>query len=88
MAEQIPDAWIGQEVTVYYGVGEPKSQEGILTAVSGSGAVVASPGTEGTHEEVFWYPTSSIVRIRHGAGPGGEPARSSMTVLSDGSEGF
>jgi hypothetical protein len=42
MAEQIPEAWIGQEVTVYFGL-EGYRQPGILKAVSERGIV--SSGT-------------------------------------------
>jgi len=41
MAEQIPEAWIGQEVTVYFGL-EGYRQPGILESVSERGIVVQS----------------------------------------------
>ena len=41
MAEQIPEAWIGQEVTVYFGL-EGYRQPGILKSVSERGIVVQS----------------------------------------------
>jgi hypothetical protein len=41
MAEQIPEAWIGQVVTVYFGL-EGYRQPGILKSVSERGIVVQS----------------------------------------------
>jgi hypothetical protein len=64
MAEQIPEAWIGQEVTVYFGL-EGYRQPGILKSVSERGIVVQS-GQEGAEEHVFWYPHTSVLRLMQG----------------------
>jgi hypothetical protein len=48
MAEQIPEAWIGQEVTVYFGL-EGYRQPGILESVSERGIVVQSGQVRITH---------------------------------------
>jgi hypothetical protein len=64
MAEQIPQAWIGQEVTVYFGP-EERWQTGTLVSVSEQGLVVRStPGERNVG--VFWYPLTSVVRLMHG----------------------
>jgi len=49
MAEQIPEAWIGQEVTVYFG-SEVHRHRGILESVSERGMVVRS--THGGEDEM------------------------------------
>ena len=41
MAEQIPEAWVGQEVIVYFGPGGQR-QAGTLEEVSEKGIVVRS----------------------------------------------
>jgi hypothetical protein len=64
MAEQIPEAWIGQEVTVYFGL-EGYRQSGILMSVSDRGIVVQT-GQEGAEEHVFWYPYTSVLRLMQG----------------------
>ena len=64
MAEQIPQAWIDQEVTVYYGPEESK-QTGTLVSVSEQGLVVRSePGER--DEGAFWHPLTSVIRLKHG----------------------
>jgi hypothetical protein len=70
MAEQIPEAWIGQEVTVYFGL-EGYRQPGILMSVSERGIVVQS-GQAGEEEHVFWYPHTSVLRLRRGRPQGAE----------------
>jgi hypothetical protein len=70
MAEQvpeIPEAWVGQEVTVYFGQGH--QQGGTLVSVSDKGLVLRSErdGIEG----VYWYPHSSVIRLLHGRSHGG-----------------
>jgi hypothetical protein len=70
MAEQIPEAWIGQEVTVYFGL-EGYRQPGILESVSERGIVVQS-GQEGAEEHVFWYPHTSVLRLMLGRPRGAE----------------
>ena len=70
MAEQIPEAWIGQEVTVYFGL-EGYRQPGILQSVSERGIVVQS-GQEGAEEHVFWYPHTSVLRLMRGRPRGAE----------------
>jgi hypothetical protein len=73
MAEHIPEAWIGQEVTVYFGL-EGYRQPGILKSVSERGIVIQS-GREGAEEHVFWYPYTSILRLMQGR-PRGPEVRS------------
>jgi hypothetical protein len=69
MAEQIPEAWIDQEVTVYFGP-EERRHTGTLVSVSEQGLVVRSkPGER--DESVFWYPLTSVIRLRHGWAGGG-----------------
>jgi len=68
MAEQIPEAWIGQEITVYFGP-EERRQTGTLASVSEQGLVVRSKPGE-SDESVFWYPISSVIRLKHGRARG------------------
>jgi hypothetical protein len=70
MAEQIPEAWIEQEVTVYFGL-EGYRQPGILKSVSERGIVVQS-GQAGEEEHVFWYPHTSVLRLMRGRPRGAE----------------
>jgi hypothetical protein len=70
MEEQIPEAWIGQEVTVYFGL-EGYRQPGILKSVSERGIVVQS-GQESADEHVFWYPHTSVLRLMRGRPRGAE----------------
>jgi hypothetical protein len=70
MAEQIPEAWIGQEVTVYFGL-EGYRQPGILESVSERGILVQS-GQGGAEEHVFWYPHTSVLRLMRGKPRGAE----------------
>ena len=69
MAEQIPEAWIGQEVIVLYGPGN--RQAGTLEDVSERGIVVRS--TRDETENVFWYPLTSVTRLLKGRPQGAEP---------------
>jgi hypothetical protein len=62
MAEQIPEAWVGQEVIVYFGAGH--RQAGTLDHVSERGIVVRS--TREDMENVFWYPLTSVTRLLKG----------------------
>jgi hypothetical protein len=69
MAKQIPGAWQGQEVTVYYGP-EERRQTGTLEGVSKRGIVLrADPGSE--KERVYWYPVTSVIRLMQGKPRGG-----------------
>jgi len=54
MAERIPEAWIGQEVTLYFG-SEVHRHRGILESASELGIVVRSTHG-GEDEHVFWNP--------------------------------
>lgn len=62
MAEQIPEAWIGQEVIVYFGPGHRPA--GTLEDVSEKGIVVRS--TRDETEQVFWSPLTSVTRLLKG----------------------
>jgi hypothetical protein len=62
MAEQIPEAWIGQEVIGYFEPGQ--RQAGTLEDVSEKGILVRSTRDETEH--VFWYPLTSVTRILKG----------------------
>jgi hypothetical protein len=62
MAEQIPEAWVGQEVIVHFGPGN--RQAGTLEDVSERGIVVRS--TREDRENVFWYPLTSVTRLMKG----------------------
>ncbi len=68
MAEQIPEAWVGQEVIVLYGTGN--RQAGTLEDVSEWGIVVRS--TREGRENVFWYPLTSVTRLMKGSPQGAE----------------
>jgi hypothetical protein len=68
MAEQIPGAWVGQEVIVLYGPGN--RQAGTLEDVSERGIVVRS--TREGRENVFWYPLTSVTRLMKGRPQGAE----------------
>jgi hypothetical protein len=68
MAEQIPEAWIGQEVIVLYGPGN--RQAGTLEDVSERGIVVRS--TREGRENVFWYPLTTVTRLMKGRPQGAE----------------
>ena len=62
MAEQIPEAWVGQEVIVYFGPGQRHA--GTLDDASERGIVVRSTRDETEH--VFWYPLTSVTRLLKG----------------------
>jgi hypothetical protein len=68
MVEQIPEAWVGQEVIVYFGPGQ--RQVGTLEDVSERGIVVRS--TRDETENVFWYPLTSVTRILKGRPQGAD----------------
>jgi hypothetical protein len=68
MAEQIREAWVGQEVIVYFGPGH--RQAGTLEDVSERGIVVRS--TRDETENVFWYPLTSVTRLLKGRPQGAE----------------
>jgi hypothetical protein len=68
MAEQIPEAWIGEEVIVYFGPAQ--RQAGTLEHVSERGIVVRS--TREDMENVFWYPLTSVTRLLKGRPQGAE----------------
>ncbi len=68
MAEQIPEAWVGQEVIVDFGPGH--RQAGTLEDVSERGIVVRS--TRENIENVFWYPLTSVTRLLKGRPQGAE----------------
>ena len=61
--EEIPEAWVGQEVTVYSGQRELPTL-GTLESVSEKGIVVRH--VQDDIEEVYWYPHSSVTRLLHG----------------------
>jgi hypothetical protein len=67
MEEQIPEAWVGQEVTVFFGQ-EGNYQGGTLVSVSDRGIIVRS--VRGVAESVYWYPISSVTRLLHGRSQG------------------
>jgi hypothetical protein len=70
MAEQIPEAWQGQEVTLYYGP-QGEQRTGTLESVAERGIVLrANPGTES--ENVSWYPITSVIRLMQGTPRGAE----------------
>jgi hypothetical protein len=67
LAEQIPEAWVGQEVIVYFAPGQ--RQAGTLEDVSEKGIVVRSTRDETEH--VFWDPLTSVTRLLKGRPKGG-----------------
>jgi hypothetical protein len=69
MEEQIPEAWIGQEVIVYFGPAAQR-QAGTLEDVSEKGIVVRS--TREDIENVFWYPLTSVTRLLKGRPQGAD----------------
>jgi hypothetical protein len=68
MAEQIPEAWVGQEVIVYFEPGQ--RQAGTLEQVSEKGIVVRS--RRETTQSVFWYPLTSVTRMLQGRPQGAD----------------
>jgi len=64
MAEQIPEAWTGQEATLYFG-SEVHRHRGILESASELGIVVRSTHG-GEDEHVFWNPLTSVIRLMQG----------------------
>ena len=68
VAEQIPEAWVGQEVIVYFGPGQ--RQAGTLEQVSEKGIVVRTKRE--TVESVFWYPLTSVTRLLQGRPQGAD----------------
>jgi hypothetical protein len=68
MAEQIPEAWVGQEVIVYFGPGQ--RQGGTLEQVSEKGIVVRSK--RDNTESVFWHPLTSVTRLLQGRPQGAD----------------
>jgi hypothetical protein len=68
MAEPIPEAWVGQEVIVYFEPGQ--RQAGTLEEVSERGIVVRSTRDETEH--VFWHPLTSVTRILKGRPQGAD----------------
>jgi hypothetical protein len=68
MAEQIPDAWVGQEVIVSFWPGQ--RQAGTLEDVSERGIVVRSTRDETEH--VFWHPLTSVTRLLKGRSQGAD----------------
>jgi hypothetical protein len=69
MAEQIPEAWVGQEVIVYFGPAGQR-QAGTLEDVSEKGIVVRS--RRDNTESVFWYPHTSVTRLLQGRPQGAD----------------
>jgi hypothetical protein len=68
MAEQIPEAWVGQEVIVHFGPGN--RQAGTLEDVSERGIVVRS--TREGREHVFWHLLTSVTRLMKGSPQGAD----------------
>jgi hypothetical protein len=64
----MPEAWVVQEVIVYFGPGH--RQAGTLEGVSERGIVVRS--TREGRENVFWYPLTSVTRLLKGRPQGAE----------------
>jgi hypothetical protein len=69
MTKQIPEAWLGQEVIVYFEPGH--RQAGTLEQVSEKGIVVRS--TREDMENVFWNPLTSVIRLMKGRTQAGDP---------------
>lgn len=60
MAEQIPEAWIGQEVVVHHSGGS--GHVGVLESIDGRGVVIRTQ-VEEEEDYVAWYPITAVVRI-------------------------
>ncbi len=60
MADQVPEAWIGQEVAVNFG-GE-SAHVGILESVDERGILVRTAVEDG-EDYVAWYPMTSVGRL-------------------------
>lgn len=72
MEEQIPEAWIGQAVTVvHHGRDGSQQHRGVLDSVNERGVVVRSEEKDRTH----FFPWTSIIHIQY-------PARSKTTETS------
>jgi hypothetical protein len=64
MAEQTPEAWIGQDVTIFFG---PKGSRniGVLREVGDKGLMIEVPSDNEKPFEL-WYPYGSIARMGKG----------------------
>ncbi len=70
----IPEAWIGEEVTVFYSPSKSARMTGTLASVDERGIILRN--VERTKDEaVYWYPITSVVSVRFPKEP-----RSSMKV--------
>jgi hypothetical protein len=59
----IPEAWIGEEVTVFYSPLKSDRMTGTLESVEDRGIVLRN--VEGTKDEaVYWYPITSVMSVR------------------------
>ncbi len=64
----IPEAWIGEEVTVFYSPLKSDRMTGTLESVDERGIVLRN--VEGTKDEaVYWYPITSVVSVRFPKAP-------------------
>ena len=80
MAEQIPNAWKGQEVEILYqGRKAVRGKTGTLEDLTDRGVVLRED------EDAYFYPWASVIYIKHEGGPAG--TASSPTSI-DGVEGF
>jgi hypothetical protein len=73
MAEQIPEAWIGEEVTVGFGP-EDSRRWGTLRSVTERGLVV-DVQVEGGPVETY-YPIGSVHAMSKGRPPNARPSQS------------
>jgi hypothetical protein len=71
-ANGAPDAWIGEEITVRYGLGFDQRTIGKLEAVNERGLLLKVPTRHQGEVELF-YPWASVVSIQRGQVPSSRP---------------
>ncbi len=67
-ANGAPDAWVGEEITIRYGLGFDQRTIGKLEAVSERGLLLNVPARHQREVELF-YPWGSVVSIQRGRVP-------------------
>ncbi len=65
---EIPEMWIGEEVTVFYSHSRLEKLTGILESVDEQGIVLRS--IRGASDEpVYWCPITSVIGVRYPPAP-------------------
>ena len=67
--EQIPEAWIGWQVTLTHWNGDRSSlSKGSLEAVNDRGIVLATEEIDNEEPYIRFYPWSAVLQIQQGVG--------------------